>query len=233
MSEILLFGAMLSLMHAAIPNHWIPVVVLGRSYDWGRLKTLSIAALCGGAHVSSTIIIGVGIGLLGQTLGHLGDIISQWVAPGILAGLGLVLILLDITGKSHHHGHCHGPMDHHDQEHDHDHGHQHPKHDTAENTQDGRAAIATITLAMFLSPCLELEAYFLRAGELGWAGILALAGTYLLVTVSGIMLLVLLFSAGYQRVRWRFLEYHERLVSGIVLILAGIGAFALNMPHGH
>jgi len=230
LAPTLYFGTALAMIHAAIPNHWIPIVVLGRTYDWSRAKVIGIAALCGSAHVLSTVLIGVMIGAAGKAASERYELFVHYVGPGILIGLGLVLIVLDLLGKSHHHGRCHGPMDHHDQDHDHQHGHQHLAHETQSPPAGSGAAIAAVTLAMFLSPCIELMAYFLRAGQLGWRGIASLALTYLVVTVGGIILLVAVFSAGYRRVRWRLLEYHERLVSGSVLILAGIVAF---MMHNH
>ncbi|NIV15601.1 MAG: hypothetical protein GWN62_31380, partial [Aliifodinibius sp.] len=78
----------LSLIHAAIPNHWLPLVAIGKSEDWDIKETLTFTGVAGLAHTLSTIIIGILVGLAGYTLSEHYTIITQWIAPIILIGLG-------------------------------------------------------------------------------------------------------------------------------------------------
>jgi len=43
---------------------------------------------------------------------------------------------------------------------------------------------------MFFSPCLEIEAYFFVASNLGWTGIIKVSMIYTIITISGMLLLV-------------------------------------------
>jgi hypothetical protein len=78
---------------------------------------------------------------------------------------------------------------------------------------------------MFFSPCLEIEAYYFTAGALGWGGIAVVSTVYLIVTVLGMLLLVDLGRKGVEKIKWHFLEHHEKRVTGSVLIVLGIIAY--------
>jgi hypothetical protein len=90
------------------------------------------------------------------------------------------------------------------------------------------AIIASLALAMFLSPCLEVEAYYFQAGAAGWQGIFMVSAVYMVVTVSGMLLLVYLGNKGVSAIRSHFLDHHEKMLSGIVLVLLGIFAFFVH-----
>lgn len=87
------------------------------------------------------------------------------------------------------------------------------------------AIIISLAVGMFFSPCLEIEAYFFVASAMGWAGIATVSIVYLVVTVFGMMLLVFLAAKGIEALEWHFLEHHEKLISGVVLILLGLFGF--------
>ncbi|MCK4732453.1 MAG: hypothetical protein KAT65_08345 [Methanophagales archaeon] len=61
-----LFGALvLSVAHAPMPNHWIPIVVVSKAENWTHGETLGATALVAIPHIISTISVGVVLGLTG------------------------------------------------------------------------------------------------------------------------------------------------------------------------
>jgi len=64
MWQIISGSFLLSIVHAAIPNHWLPLVAVSKSEQWRLSETLTITAITGFAHTLSTIIIGLIIGRL-------------------------------------------------------------------------------------------------------------------------------------------------------------------------
>jgi nickel/cobalt transporter (NicO) family protein len=199
----LIVGALaLSVVHAAIPNHWIPLVAISRSEKWSVGQTRRITALAGLAHTASTVLIGILVGLLGHKLFIHYASITEIAGRFILIALGIVYILLDLRGRHHHH-----------------------HSDNPESTSKGlsnTAIITSLAASMFFSPCLEIEAYYFTAGTHGWTGIMAVSLVYIVVTVLGMLILVELGIKGAARLRSRFLEHHEKLIAGIVLILMGL-----------
>jgi nickel/cobalt exporter len=204
----LFFGSfLLSLVHAAIPNHWLPVVAIGRAEHWTQRETLLVAGISGFAHTLSTVLVGITIGIIGHTLSRNYTFISEKVAPALLILLGVIYLVID---RLHHHKHS---------------------HDIKSGKSASRSKVAIITslaLAMFLSPCLEIEAYYFQAGAAGWQGILMVSVVYVVITVSGMLLLVFLGNKGVRAIRSHFLDHHEKLLSGIVLVVLGVLSFFVH-----
>ena len=55
----------LSVLHALIPNHWLPVLGISKKENWSLRQTTSITFISGLAHALSTVFIGVIIGVVG------------------------------------------------------------------------------------------------------------------------------------------------------------------------
>lgn len=204
----LLFGSiLLSLVHAVIPNHWLPVVAIGKAEKWSQKETLMVAGISGFAHTLSTVIVGIVIGSIGITLSSNYEVISEKIAPALLIVLGLVYLIIDRFKNTKH------------------------KHDIDAGKVSNRskwAIIVSLALAMFLSPCLEIEAYYFQAAAAGWKGILMVSAVYVFITVAGMLLLVYLASKGVRAIHSHFLDHHEKLLSGIVLILLGVFALFVH-----
>lgn len=191
----------MSSIHAAIPNHWLPLVAVAKAQRWLRSETLVITALAGFAHVSSTVLIGILVGLLGYKLSTAHASITSIVAPTVLIGLGVIYLILDLGSRGHRHAHI--------------------QQEDRGRKVSRLSLVASLCVAMFFSPCLEIEAYYFAAGALGWSGIVLVSLVYVVATVLGMVLLVDLGLRGAQRIRSRFLEEHEKRVTGFVLVALG------------
>ena len=198
--NIFLGSLALSVVHFLIPNHWMPIVVMARSERWNQGRSLRIAALAGFSHTASSIIIGVAVGALGLKLTEVSKTAMELVAPVIFLIFGIMYILAGIRDNIR----------------DHKHRHIHLGEATKKKT---RAAVTAIVIAMFFSPCMEIDTYFFNASLAGWQGILIVLVTYLLVTVAGIILMVRLGLKGVEAVKLQFLEQYEKHIMGFILIL--------------
>ena len=194
---------MLSAIHASIPNHWLPLVAISKSENWSRRETLTATAIAGFAHTASTILIGIVVGILGFTLSDAYESTFRIIVPFILFGLGTLYI---ISGLKSPHSHSHGT-------------------ENIVGNNSKTAIILSLSAAMFFSPCLEIEVYYLSAALYGWTGIITVSLVYLIVSILGMILLVDLGLKGAARLNWHFLEQNEKSVTGIVLIFLGILAY--------
>ena len=206
MWQIISGSLLLSLVHAAIPNHWLPIVAIGKSERWTMRETLNATVLIGAAHIASTIIIGVLIGLAGFRLSSNHAELAHWIAPVVLAVLGLIFIASDFIGK----------------------GHRHHNHFDETGGRSKRAIIGSMVVAMFFSPCIELEVYFLPAGAFGWSGILTTSVIYLFATVSTMLLLVYVGTKGLSRLNWHIFEHHQKTLTGAILIALAALSFIID-----
>ena len=200
METILTGSLLLSIFHALIPSHWLPVVALGRQENWPVRQVLWVTFLAGLAHALSTVLLGSALAAAGGVLSWRAEAFTQWLAPGILVAMGVYYVWRHYY---HHHFHLH-----------------------AQNMRWGM--VASLALAMFFSPCLEIEAYFLAAGHYGWqfTGLLAL--TYSFVTITGMLVWVWMVLNGLHRLNWHKWEHNAGLITGFTLIISGALLFVFD-----
>ena len=207
--QIIVGAFLLSILHASIPNHWLPLVALSRSEHWNEKQTMGITAIAGFAHTLSTIIIGIIVGILGYKLSESYSFIEGVIAPALLILLGGIYLALGLRkNKNHHHGEI--------------------------NTDKIKkkttlAIILALSVAMFFSPCLEIEVYFFVASKLGWTGIISVSVIYTLITIAGMLLLVWLGMKGVKKIKSHFLEHYEKTITGILLVLLGAAGYFINL----
>jgi nickel/cobalt exporter len=195
----------LALIHALIPNHWLPLVAVARSEKWNIRQINSITFFAAAAHVIGTVALGVVLGKIGDKLAlEYGKVINV-VAPVLLLIFGLIYFTVNLP---HHH-------------------HQERKDIEGYKRSHGRW-ILIFMLMMFLSPCLEVESLFLSAGAYGMPVVLTMSFIYAVISVSGILLLVNLGTKGVNLLPADFIENNEKRISGIVLILVGIISFFIR-----
>ena len=204
MNHILIGSILLSLLHAVVPSHWLPVISVGKKENWTLKEITQVTFLSGLAHALSTILIGIILGLLGLTLSNRIQQFTHFIAPAILIVLGFFFIY-------QHHRHKHFHL------------YQVPKPSLSKTK-----IILALVVAMFLSPCLEIEAYFLMAGTKGWAAVSIIAILYLTISVTGMVLWVRLAYRGILKLNWHSLEHKAGIITGWTLIITGILTFFIS-----
>lgn len=205
MFSIITGTIILGIIHAFIPNHWLPLVAIAKAESWPRSELTLIACLTACAHVLGTVLLGVVLGLIGKELSEQYAGYLHLISPLLLIIFGLVYFSMNTP---HHH---------------------HPaSKDVQEFRRTRKKWIALFILMMFLSPCLEVESLFLAAGAYGWEGILLLALVYASISVTGIVTLVLLAFKGIQIIDAHFIEKNEKRITGLILIIVGVITFFIH-----
>jgi nickel/cobalt exporter len=201
MLELLTGTLLLSLLHAAIPNHWAPVLAVARAERWPLRRAVGLTAVAGLAHVLSTVLLGLVLGLLGWRLSNQFAQVASWAAPVLLIGIGLLYALS-------------GP------------GHAHP--DPATSSRRGKHFVLGLALTMFLAPCLEVQTFFLTAGTRGPVILALLMAVYLVASVAAMCALVAVAFRGLHRLPLASVARYERRLTGAVLVGVGIAGFFVD-----
>ena len=205
MFSVIAGTVLLAMVHALIPNHWLPLVAVAKAEQWKPRDVNLITLLAALAHVLGTVALGIVLGLIGKELVEdYGNAI--YVASSVLL---IVFGLIYYTVNLPHHHHS---------------GQQ----DVAAYKRSKRRWVLIFVVMMFLSPCLEVESLFLSAGAYGMRMVFVLSIIYAFVSISGILLLVNLGYKGTRLLSAQFIEHNEKRISGIVLILVGIISFFLH-----
>ena len=203
--NLLIGSVLLGSVHAAIPNHWLPVVLIGRAEGWSQRETLGVVALSGFFHTLSTVVLGIVIGAIGVEVSERLEAQTRLIASLLLVFMGLIYFAMHDANSAHEHV---------------------PKGLVGRSKA---AIITTLSVAMLFSPCLEIETFFFTAGTLGWTAISTLAIAYTTVTIACMVGLTALSYRGLARVNWHWLDHNEKRLTGGILIALGIFTFFIEL----
>lgn len=204
MISIITGSLIISLLHAVIPNHWLPVIAIGRKEKWTLEEITYVTLISALAHGISTVLLGFILSYLGAELADTVNHFTHIIAPCILIILGLFFIY-----RHHKHKHFH-------------------LSEEVKQKRSKRTIITALVIAMFFSPCLEIEAFFLLAGAQARWFVWSIALMYLLITTTGMVLLVQYAFRGLLKLNWHSLEHNAGIITGLTLVATGIITFFIS-----
>lgn len=206
MISIISATIILSIIHAFIPNHWMPLVAVAKAEKWSAKEVITVGFFSALAHVIGTIALGILLGLVGLKLSETFETYVHLIAPVVLIVLGLVYFSLN----SPHHHHA-------------------PGEDVKKYKKSKLRWILIFIALMFLSPCLEVESLFLSAGAYGLDNVLLLSLVYGICSVFSIVLLIYFVFKGSKLLESNdFIEHNEKRITGLVLIIIGLITFFVH-----
>ena len=192
-------GFVIAFLHAAIPTHWLPFVLVGRAQGWSGRKTLAVTVLAGGGHIASTVALGVVLTVAGMAL-H--EQFGPWLAR--IAGMLLILAGLYylMVRKARGEEGAAAPAQ-------------------RRFRSDGAAILALVGL-LTLSPCESFLPVYLSGVSFGWGGFLLLTGVLAFATLIAMLAFTSLSMFGVARLRLAAIERYENLLLGSALSLLGV-----------
>jgi nickel/cobalt transporter (NicO) family protein len=214
--------------HAILPDHWVPLAVLGRTRRYPLSRVARLSSLAGVAHVLVSIILGAVIIAVGLQFRSTIQSAQDTLIGCILIATGIGFAALELTG----HGHSHD----HDHDHDHD-GHDHDGHDHAHTGVHGLRddhpaqsrfrglAAVMVPFGAAASPDLTILPVFLAAATAGAATAIGSLVVFAAVTIGTIVGLTLTATRGGYEIRGQWLDRWGNAFTAVVLI--AIGALVL------
>src|SRR5271155_3759534 len=100
--------------HAILPDHWVPLAVLGRARRYPLSKVARLSGLAGVAHVLLSIILGGVIIAIGLQFRSTIQSAQDTIIGCLLIATGVGFAFFELTGRGHGHSHD-----------GHDHSHEH------------------------------------------------------------------------------------------------------------
>ena len=193
-------GFVAAALHAALPTHWLPFVLVGRAQTWSIRKVVLSVILAATAHIIVTASFGALIAVAGVAL-------ERWI-HGLLPHLSAAFLFLFGAFYLARYWHRTTVPDCKGCEHD------------APRVSD-RAALLGLIGVLAASPGEVLLPLYLSAAPHGWGIFLGMSLVFWLGTVVGMLTLTLLAMAGYSVLRLERWARYEGVVLGISLILLG------------
>jgi hypothetical protein len=207
--SVLGVGFATAFLHAALPTHWLPFVLVGRGQRWSLPRVLTTVAIAGSAHIVTTAVVG---GLIVAA----GLVMDQWIAgllPGLSAGLlflfgafylGKALLRPTILAGG-------------------------PSLALSEPTVSHAAAFWGLVVMMAVSPGEVLLPIYLSQATEGPVVLIALTLAFGAGTVLGMAVFTVLARAGWSVLRLERWARYESIILGLALIL--IGLLVILRPH--
>lgn len=195
-------GIVTAILHASLPNHWLPIVAVARFHNWSSSKLFRFTLLVATAHAMVTVGLGVVVGLFGEGVAHFFHDHATKI-------VGIILLILAATfffvPKLYGHRHIHHPECEHCQE------------SSQVVTLTGLFAVLT------LSPCEGLvPILFAAAVKFGWLKAFIVALISSLLTVALLTSVVTVAHKGWSRLLPQIQEKHERLLASALMTVLGI-----------
>jgi hypothetical protein len=201
--------------HAILPDHWVPLAVLGRTRRYPLSRVARLSGLAGIAHVLVSIILGAVIIVVGlqfrSTIQSAQDTIIGWIL--IVTGIGFAAIELSGRGHTHDHDHHHDDDDH---THEHDHDHGGPRRGV------GGLAAVMVPFGAAASPDLTILPVFLAATAVGIGTAIGSLVIFAAVTIGTIVGLTLAAARGGYEIRGQWLERWGNAFTALVLVIIGL-----------
>ncbi|MBU2168894.1 MAG: hypothetical protein KKF88_13800 [Alphaproteobacteria bacterium] len=207
--SLLLGGLVTAFLHAALPTHWLPFVLVGRAQRWSLATTLWSVLAAGLAHIAVTAVVGGLIVAAGLALDQWVAGVLPWVSAGLLFVLGLFYLTRATLMKP-------VPA-------------SGPELEAPEPTVSQAAAFWGLVAVMAASPGEVLLPLYLSSAEEGLM-VLALLTVVLAVgTVLGMAVFTTLARAGASILRLERWARYEGAILGLALIALGL----LVVMHQH
>jgi nickel/cobalt transporter (NicO) family protein len=195
--------------HAILPDHWVPLAVVGRTRRYPLSKVARLSGLAGFAHVLISIVLGAVIIAIGLQFRSTIQNAQDTIIGCLLIATGLGFGAFELLGPGHSHDHPHG----HSHDH-HDHGHERRR-------VHGLAAIM-VPFGAAASPDLTILPVFLAATTAGVATAVGSLVIFAAVTIGTIVGLTLTAAKGGYQIRGQWLERWGNTITAATLIVIGI-----------
>lgn len=204
--------------HAVLPDHWVPLALLGRTRRYPLARVARLSGLAGVAHVMVSIVLGGAIIAIGLQFRSVVQSAQDAIVGGLLVATGLGFAALELAGRGHGHGHEHG--------HTHEHGHRHTHHDRDRHgpplTRFHGLAAVMVPFGAAASPDLTILPVFLAAAAVGVGTAVASLVIFAAVTIGTIVVLTVSATRGGYRIRAGWLDRWGNGLTALVLTAIGI-----------
>jgi nickel/cobalt exporter len=210
--------------HAILPDHWVPLAVLGRTRRYPLSKVARLSGLAGVAHVLISIVLGAVIIAIGLQFRSTVQNAQDTIIGCLLIATGIGFGVFELLGRGHSHDHPHGHGHGHDHVgHDHDDDHDHD-HDTQSHERRGFRGMAAIMVPFgaAASPDLTILPVFLAAATAGVATAIGSLVMFAAVTIGTIVGLTLTAARGGYQIRGQWLEQWGNTITAATLIVIGV-----------
>ncbi len=212
--------------HAILPDHWVPLAVIGRARRYPLSRIARLSGLAGVAHVLLSIVLGAVIIVIGLQFSSTVEAAQNTIIGCLLIATGVGFIAFELTGLGHaHHDHGHDPGPDGLLRDRRSHPAQAPDGHPPERHRVRGLASVMIPFGAAASPDLTILPVFLAATTAGAVTAVGSVVVFATVTIGTIVTLTLTAAKGGYQIRGQWLDRWGNAITALVLL--AIGALVL------
>jgi nickel/cobalt transporter (NicO) family protein len=213
------------------PDHYLPFIVLSQAKKWSHRKTMIITFFCGIGHVMSSVVlglIGIAVGISVTKMVSVESFRGN-IAAWLFVAFGFVYMIISIRNlikkKKHTHSHFHL----HGEEHVHEHNH-HDNHTHIHQDDVFKTTPWVLFLIFVFGPCEPLIPLVMYpAAKHNFHGAVIVAILFSLTTITTMMLIVLAFNMGLNKINLKPVEKYSHLIAGTMIFISGLAIIFLGL----
>jgi nickel/cobalt transporter (NicO) family protein len=205
---LLLAAAGVGFGHAILPDHWVPLAVVGRTRRYSLARVARLSSLAGIAHVLVSLILGGVIVVVGLQLRSHVESVQNTIVGLVLIATGIGFALVELTGRGHRHPHPHAHAEEDDQ----------PDH---HQSRVQSLASIVVPFGAAASPDLTILPVFLAASAAGTGAAVGSLVVFGAVTITTIVTLTVFATAGGYQLRAPWLDRWGNAITAATLIVIG------------
>jgi nickel/cobalt exporter len=200
--------------HAVLPDHWVPLAVIGRTHRYSLRRVARLSLLAGVAHVIVSILIGAVIIVVGLQFRSTVQSAQDTIIGCLLIATGIGFVAVELLGYGHRHD-------------GHDHNHRDARLGASDRARGARGMAAImVPFGAAASPDLTILPVFLAATTAGVATAIGSLVIFATVTILTIVGLTLAAAGGGYQIESRLLDRWGNVFTAVILVV--IGALVLS-----
>ena len=203
-------AASLAILHTLLPDHEIPLAMIGRAQKWSIKKMAGVTLVAGVIHISVSVVIAIIALAVSSILAQRVALTAHRISGIFLIGFGLVYSVLAWRRE-------------------HDHGHHHaypsvvPEIKVGSGSQPVIGTGAWLAAIVGIAPCFTLIPILIDAM---WFGTATILWVMIIYTISTIGSMVVLTSIALKTImlltKLEKIERHIEILAGIVILAVGL-----------
>jgi len=216
---LIVSAALSAILHTLVPDHVIPLAMIGRTQNWTLKKMGGVTLIAGVIHISVSMGIGAVALIASAALSRVIANSTQQISGLLLIAFGSIYIFVSWKRKKGGHRHSHG----HTQA---DHSHENVNSELKHTISDKNSKVgggAWIVAIVGIAPCFTLIPVLISAVPYGATTTLLVMLSYAIVTIG---MMVILTSIAFKAIQYvsklHRIEKHMEILAGLAILLVGI-----------
>jgi|Deesub1362A_J573_1020465.scaffolds.fasta_scaffold00052_73 putative Mn2+ efflux pump MntP len=196
---VIMAAVILGVIHSIAPDHWMPFVVVSRAERWGLSRSVLVALAGGLGHITTSVLIGIGVILIGMSVSHRLENFESLFSGSLLFVFGLAYTIMSMRHYKNDYKHVH-----------HDHSH------------DTNVLSYSLILIASVSPCVPFIPVMVASIPYGGMTMALTLVCFVLSTLFVIGVLVFLSLKSLHSIS-HIIEKRINVFAGFVLMSIGVG----------